>query len=141
MKPIKRMTKQRKIILEVLKGTTCHPTADWIYEQARKELPDISLGTIYRNLQHLVQEGEIQELNYGSTFRRFDGNTALHYHFVCRSCGQVMDIDLPVRRELDGEAALAVEGLVEEHRLEFYGVCGQCHDKIRSMEGLKGCVT
>ncbi|HHT62823.1 MAG TPA: transcriptional repressor, partial [Clostridia bacterium] len=62
------MTKQRKTILEILRNTTCHPTADWIYEQARKVIPEISLGTIYRNLQILTQEEEIQELKYGSTF-------------------------------------------------------------------------
>ncbi|MEN3002976.1 transcriptional repressor [Dehalobacterium formicoaceticum] len=141
MKPLKRMTKQRKIILDVLQSTTCHPTADWIYEQARKELPDISLGTIYRNLQHLVQEEEIQELNYGSTFRRFDGNTGLHYHFVCRSCGQVMDVDMPVLRDLNGEAAQVVGGLVEDHRLEFYGICRSCLDKNQGIEGKKECLT
>jgi len=123
---VKRLTKQRRIILEVLRGTTCHPTADWIYEQARRQIPEISLGTIYRNLQNLVLEQEIQELKYGSTFRRFDGNAQLHYHFVCQKCGQVIDLNMPVHSELNQEAADAVGGLVKDHRLEFYGICLQC---------------
>lgn len=126
MKSVKRMTKQRKIVLEVLRDTACHPTADWIYGQARKQIPEISLGTIYRNLQNLVEEQEIQELKYGSTFRRFDGNARLHYHFVCLKCGQVSDINMPIHEELNREAAEALEGLVEDHRLEFYGICRQC---------------
>lgn len=113
-------------MLEVLQGTTCHPTADWIYEQARKQIPEISLGTIYRNLQNLVEEQEIQELNYGNNFRRFDGNAQLHYHFVCLKCGQVSDLNMPIHVELNEEAAEALGGLVENHRLEFYGVCRQC---------------
>ncbi|ATW25067.1 Fur family transcriptional regulator [Candidatus Formimonas warabiya] len=122
----KRMTKQRKTILEILRNTTCHPTADWIYEQARETLPEISLGTIYRNLQLLVQEHEIQELKYGSTFSRFDGNISPHYHFVCRTCGKVMDVNMDVVANLNDVAAHAVDGIVEYHRLEFYGRCQEC---------------
>ncbi len=70
----KRMTKQRKIILDVLKNTTSHPTADWIYDQVREVLPNISLGTVYRNLKVLKEMGEIMELDFGSTYSRFDGN-------------------------------------------------------------------
>lgn len=131
---MKRMTKQRKTILEILRNTTCHPTADWVYEQARKVIPEISLGTIYRNLQVLVQEHEIQELKYGSTFSRFDGNALLHYHFVCLRCGQVYDIDMPVLTALNHQAEEIMGGRVENHRLEFYGTCHQC-----LMEEQEGC--
>ncbi len=123
---MKRMTKQRKTILEILRNTTCHPTADWIYEQARKVIPEISLGTIYRNLQILTQEEEIQELKYGSTFRRFDGNAQIHYHFVCLRCGQVCDVNMPVLTGLDQQVEDIIGGKVEKHRLEFYGTCAQC---------------
>lgn len=126
MKSVKRMTKQRKTILEILRNTTCHPTADWVYEQAKKAIPEISLGTIYRNLQVLIKDQEIQELKYGSSFSRFDGNARHHYHFVCRCCGQVMDLNMPVLSKLNQEAAYAVKGTVEDHRLEFYGICDRC---------------
>lgn len=123
------MTKQKRLILDILKGTTSHPTADWIYEQARKEMSDISLGTVYRNLKVLVEAGDVMELNYGSTFRRFDGNAHAHYHFVCENCGNVMDIDLPVYRELNEQVEKLGHGKVANHRLEFYGVCNKCLPK------------
>ncbi|GAW93005.1 Fur family transcriptional regulator [Calderihabitans maritimus] len=126
MPKAKRMTKQKQTILEILRSTTCHPTADWIYEQARKKLPDISLGTVYRNLNVLRDEGEIMELNYGSTFSRFDGNPRNHYHFVCESCGQVYDVDYPVQNQLEKVIEEKTGARVQYHRLEFYGICSAC---------------
>lgn len=126
MPKVTRMTKQKQLILDILRGTKSHPTADWVYEEARKAIPDISLGTVYRNLNVLKEKGQILELNYGSTYSRFDGNPVNHYHFVCEGCGSVYDVDLPVQE--------AVNRLVEEkegfrvtsHRLEFYGRCDNC---------------
>lgn len=124
--PGKRMTRQKKLILDILRSTKTHPTADWIYAEARKVLPDISLGTVYRNLGVLKEAGEIMELNYGSTYSRFDGNPENHYHFVCLKCGRVTDVDMPVHRELEKEAEESGCGKVSYHRLEFYGVCPEC---------------
>ncbi|MGI9951162.1 transcriptional repressor [Moorellaceae bacterium AZ2] len=127
----RRMTKQKRIILEILRSTTSHPTADWIYAQARKVLPDISLGTVYRNLNVLKEDGEIMELNYGSTYSRYDGNPQNHYHFVCINCGAVHDVDMPVLPELEKRAEEAGVGDVFYHRLEFYGLCPRCRkDKM-----------
>lgn len=120
-----RMTRQRKLILEVLRQTKSHPTADWVYEQVRKECPDISLGTVYRNLNILKNSGEIMELSYGSTFSRYDGNPVNHYHFACRACGRVSDVDLPLATELENK--LREQGYeVDYHRIEFYGRCPDC---------------
>lgn len=121
-----RMTKQKKVILQVLKNTTCHPTADWIYEQAKKQLPEISLGTVYRNLNVLKEAGEILELSYGSTFSRFDGNPHNHYHFTCERCGQVLDVDFPVQHEIDRAVEMETGLKVNSHRIEFYGLCPEC---------------
>ncbi|WP_035268340.1 Fur family transcriptional regulator [Desulfitibacter alkalitolerans] len=119
------MTRQKKIILEVVRSTNTHPTADWIYEQAKKELPDISLGTVYRNLKLLRDMGEILELNWGSTFSRYDGITENHYHFVCKRCGKIMDLQLSFNiSHEDVEKAANIN--VETHRLEFYGTCNFC---------------
>jgi Fe2+ or Zn2+ uptake regulation protein len=120
------MTKQRQLILDVLRGTDGHPTADTIYEQVRKMMPHISLGTIYRNLRVLIENGEIQELNYGSSHSRFDGNPSDHYHFVCRKCRAVTDLDLPLQQEINALADAAVKGRVDSHRLEIYGQCENC---------------
>jgi Fe2+ or Zn2+ uptake regulation protein len=123
-----RMTRQKKLIADILQGTISHPTADWIYEQARKEMSDISLGTVYRNLKVLVDVGEVMELNYGSTFRRFDGNPVNHYHFVCEDCDSVYDIDLPVLEDLNQKIAELGHGQAGYHRLEFYGICQKCSE-------------
>lgn len=123
-----RMTRQKKIILSILKSTKSHPPADWVYEQARKKLPEISLGTVYRNLKLLRDTGEIMELNYGSAFSRYDGNPADHYHFVCEKCGRVYDLEIPWQEDLNQKAAKL--GLaVKNHRLEFYGLCAECKTK------------
>lgn len=126
-----RNTKQKKVILELLKGTDTHPTADWIYEEARKVLPDISLGTVYRNLRVLTENNVIQELNYGSSYSRYDGNPKEHYHFVCNECQRVFDVPLDVHYELDRKVEETTGWKVEMHRLEFYGVCADCQQQER----------
>ena len=121
----KRMTKQKRVVYEVLSSTKSHPTADWIYQQARREVPDISLGTIYRNLQVLLMEHRICELNYGKGQSRFDANPMPHYHFVCEQCGQVIDFPEagpPISSQLLAQAP----GQVHTYRLECYGVCSKC---------------
>lgn len=126
----KRMTKQRRVIKEILCNSKSHPTAEAIYVEARKRLPDISLGTVYRNLQVLLEENSIMELNYGKGFSRFDGNIMPHYHFVCQDCGRVYDVDAPVCNEIMAIAANKISGQVNFHRLEFYGRCQNCVEKF-----------
>lgn len=121
-----RKTKQREVILSVLRSTKTHPTADWIYQEVRKQMPNISLGTIYRNLKTLTEMGEIQELSYGSTYSRFDGNVHEHYHFVCEGCGRVMDVEIELSQEINQKVAEALGVSVNKHRLEFYGMCQDC---------------
>jgi Fur family peroxide stress response transcriptional regulator len=122
-----RKTKQREVILSVLRGTDTHPSADWVYQEVRKVLPNISLGTIYRNLRILVESGEAMELAFGSTSSRFDGNPKNHYHFICDQCGNVYDLALPVDHGIDKKAQEVSSHKVVSHRLEFYGVCNECN--------------
>lgn len=121
-----RRTKQREAILRLLKSTTSHPTADWVYEQVRKEIPNISLGTVYRNLRVLKEEGQVTELDLNGTFSRFDSNTQNHYHFRCERCGSIFDIDEPGDREVDERVAQKTGFKVYYHRLEFRGLCKNC---------------
>ncbi|WP_297197438.1 Fur family transcriptional regulator [Thermanaeromonas sp.] len=132
------MTKQKRLILEILRSTKSHPTADWIYDQARKVLPSISLGTVYRNLAILKEDGQIMELSYGSTYSRYDGNPENHYHFVCLKCGRVEDVDIPVRGELEREVEKTGVGDVYYHRLEFYGLCAHCRSSRTDKPGGAG---
>jgi Fur family peroxide stress response transcriptional regulator len=131
MGKVQRMTRQKKVILDVLRSTKSHPTADWIYEQARKTIPDLSLGTVYRNLNLLKESGEIMELNYGSTYSRYDGNPKNHYHFQCAECGSVYDVELPAECKM-AEGDLLLDGhLATSHRLEFYGTCKNCQSGMQ----------
>jgi Fur family peroxide stress response transcriptional regulator len=121
-----RKTKQREAILKVLRGTTSHPAADWIYNEVRKEIPNISLGTVYRNLRLLRECGEIQWMDLGSTSSRFNGNPANHYHFRCEKCRRVFDIDEPVDEKINERIARKTGFKISHHCLEFRGLCNKC---------------
>jgi len=123
-----KRTRQKEAILRVLKSTTSHPTADWIYSDVRKEIPNISLGTVYRNLKLLWQSGEISEMDFSGTFSRFDGNPDNHYHFRCERCGRVFDVDEPVNKETDDRVAQKTGFKIFYHRLEFRGLCRECQE-------------
>jgi Fur family peroxide stress response transcriptional regulator len=122
-----RKTRQKEAILAVLRSTNSHPAADWIYEEVRKDIPNISLGTVYRNLRLLCKSREILELDMCGALARFDARQDNHYHFRCEKCGQVFDVDLPVDDEIDGRLALETGFEVTSHRLEFRGLCRDCH--------------
>ncbi|MCF8001248.1 MAG: transcriptional repressor [Halanaerobiales bacterium] len=124
-----RMTKQRKTILKVLKNTDSHPTADSIYEEVKKEIPNISLGTVYRNLNLLADKGKITVINYANDQSHYDGNTENHYHFRCNDCGNVFDLELNlIDRKINNKVENNTNFIVNNHRLEFYGLCPSCQD-------------
>ncbi len=130
-----RKSKQKETIFRVIKGTASHPTADWVYEQVRKEIPNISLGTVYRDLKLLQQEGRIFELAFNSHQSRFDGNAENHYHFRCEQCGRIFDVDEPVDEESDKEIARKTGFKVFSHKLEFRGLCKDCQSRNSEWDG------
>ena len=121
-----RKSRQKEVILRVVKSTASHPTADWIYHRVKEEIPNISLGTVYRNLKLLKQEGEILDLDPTSTLSRFDGNTQNHHHFRCERCGCIFDVDEPIDNEINQRVAQKTGFKVFYHRLEFRGLCKDC---------------
>lgn len=127
-----KYSKQKDTLLRVLCSTDCHPDAEWIYEQARKELPNISLGTVYRNLSKMSQDGKILRLNMNDGRDHFDGNTQRHHHMVCRECGAIIDIFTPCELEqsfieyLNSYAQEHTSARIENHSIFFYGVCSNC---------------
>lgn len=124
-----RLTRQRQVILEELKAVRTHPTADEIHQMVRRRLPRVSLGTIYRNLEMLVECGMIQKLELAGSQGRFDGNAENHYHIRCVHCGQVRDLmDAPVAVE-EGDFRTATDFEILGHRLEFVGLCPACKDE------------
>ncbi|WP_457634645.1 Fur family transcriptional regulator [Persephonella sp.] len=122
----RRNTQQRKIILEILRSTDIHPTADWIYEKARQVIPNISLGTVYRNLKILKDEGLILELSDGKQ-SRFDGRVDQHFHFKCISCNSIYDIDNTQIVTVEYND-LRKEGYqVHSFDVVFSGICPKCN--------------
>ena len=122
---IKRYSKQRELILEAVMNTNEHPTAETIYIWLKPDNPALSLGTVYRNLNQLVEEGDLMRLPF--PVERFDANTKLHAHLRCKAC--VCDYDLMVIRydfSLDEKAQLTSGHLVDQHELIFDGTCANC---------------
>lgn len=125
---MQRKTRQKEAILRLLKDTLSHPTADWIYTQVKREIPNISLGTVYRNLKLLRENGDISELDFSGALSRFDGNPANHYHFRCELCERIFDLDEPVNEDMDKKVAEKTGFKISCHRLEFHGLCKECQE-------------
>ncbi|MCL2789625.1 MAG: transcriptional repressor [Desulfobulbus sp.] len=121
-----RLTTQRQIIFEELLKAKSHPTASELYDLVRKRLPHIGLGTVYRNLELMAEQGMILKIEVGGTQKRFDATTGSHYHIRCSVCGKVDDIDVPVTHELVVQAADSSSYLILGHHVEFTGICHNC---------------
>ena len=120
-----RETRQRRVVYDTIKKTHSHPTADWVFEQVRAEVPKISLGTVYRNLSVLKGEGIIREI-YGIDRRaHYDADLSPHAHFICTDCGQIWDVlGVP---EVDWRTLKELVGCeVTDQRLDFQGRCAAC---------------
>ena len=118
-------------IMEVLKGVSTHPSADWIYDEVRKKLPHISKGTIYRNLKVLEEEGTILELNLDGLVGRYEIRQNNHYHFICEKCGMIFDLNEPVETKLNSKYAKKTGFKITRHQLEFRGLCKDCQSGIK----------
>ncbi len=122
-------SKQRDSIMEFLRERKDHPTADTVYMNVRKTFPNISLGTVYRNLTLLADIGEIARIRVGDGVDHFDADTSPHYHFVCKECGSVIDLDMEDMVSINETANKNFDGLIEGHITYFYGKCGNCSTK------------
>ncbi len=120
-----RNTKQLEVIWEAIKDDTSHPTADQVYARVRERFPNVSLGTVYRNLQKLVADEKLQVLMLGRS-QHFDPLVTRHQHFICEKCGRVFDVLVDTRDEIK-PAKLPHAGFkVTSHQVAFYGACKHC---------------
>lgn len=126
---VRRQTFQRMVVLEELVKMKSHPRAEELYERVKRRIPNISLGTVYRNLHILKEQGLAQELTNGKEASRWEGNISPHYHFVCQSCHRVWDLPVPVERRLERRLIRQLGLEIYGHRLEFYGLCNNCRCK------------
>ncbi len=119
-------SRQRQVIKDFLMTRTDHPTADIVYTNVRQQYPNISLGTVYRNLTLLSDMGEISRLRVGDGVDHFDADTSRHYHFICSKCGQVMDLKMSNIDDIVDIAGMNFNGEIQGHMTYFYGICGDC---------------
>ena len=130
MEKTTRYSKKREAILEVLRSTEEHPSADWVYQTLRPQFPDLSLGTVYRNLARFKEEGVIVSVGTVNGQERFDAMINPHTHFICRNCGAVMDLPGVNAADLDLDGISAKSGVkIDHHELLFYGTCPECNPK------------
>ena len=120
----KRYSRQRELIYEALRQTEQHPTAEMIYQWLKPANPSLSLGTVYRNLNLLADEGAIRRMAF--PVERYDAKTMPHPPFCCDQCGAVYDLHLPYDAELDRQALLASGHDVTGHEVVFHGICTKC---------------
>lgn len=132
-----KYSRQRQSIKEYLTETKEHPTADMVYNNVRKYYPNISLGTVYRNLNFLVEQKEAVRLTWGDGSERYDGNLEPHYHLLCNGCGGVFDLMMDSLEHIDTLAAANYEGTIEGHGVVFYGKCPECARKEKQKKKLK----
>ena len=119
--------RKRDAILTCLRQTTEHPSAEWVFSQLKPQIPDLSLGTVYRNLSLFKEQGLITSLGTVNGVERFDGNTEPHVHYICTGCGRVLDLhQIRVPEELNQAAAMGSGGEVTGCQLTFTGVCSEC---------------
>ena len=129
MTPATKQFRKRNAILAYLRSTDVHPSADMVYAHLKPEIPDLSLGTVYRNLSMFRQQGTIVSVGTVNGVERFDGNTVPHVHFICTGCSAVMDMpQMQVPQQMALSAAAELGGIVETCQLTFTGLCRECKE-------------
>lgn len=132
---MKRYSKKRQAILDLLKHTKDHPGAESIYRQLKPVYPDLSLGTVYRNLKEMEEDGTIASVSVVNDRERFDGRTDPHAHAICTECGKIIDLDeITLPPELLLRATEASEFSIAYAKLQFVGICDDCR-KARQKDG------
>ena len=123
----RRQSKQRNAILKLMKSTTSHPGAQWVYEQLKPELPDLSLGTVYRNIKLLTGEESLASVGVVKGEERFDGEPRPHSHAVCTSCGRIVDLDETISMGMQNQFPEEIDGFtIDLRKTVFYGLCTGC---------------
>ena len=126
-----KCSRQRESIKHYLMTTKEHPTADDVYMHVKKDFPNISLGTVYRNLNLLTDIGEAVKISTPDGGDRFDGRIEPHNHFLCTKCGRLLDLELDMNsiEEVNRLAAETFDGIITSSSTLFYGECGDCIKK------------
>lgn len=128
---IKRNTVQRNLVLEAVNNLKNHPTVDEVYETVIKTYPNISKGTVYRNLNQLAEESIINRIKVPGAAERFDHQTHCHYHLKCLECGFMYDIDIKNNLDLNEHIQIPNGFKLDGYEIMFKGFCPKCIKKIQ----------
>ncbi|ETN87830.1 MULTISPECIES: manganese-dependent transcriptional regulator PerR [unclassified Thermus] len=128
---LKRLTRQRKAVLEVVKRAHNHPDAAWIYQEVRKVVPKVSLGTIYRTLEALVEEGYLIPITKAGEATRYDANLHPHLHLVCQGCGAIVDLEVDLPDLLTPVQEAYPQLGVREVEVTYKGLCPTCKAALK----------
>ena len=126
METVRKHSKKREAILEALRCAKDHPSAEMLYSRLKGTYPDLSLGTVYRNLAFFINDGEITSVGAVAGQERYDADTSPHAHFICRLCGRVLDVETPALERMDEAVERETGGRVLRHALSFPGECAEC---------------
>lgn len=122
----RNFSSKRNAIYNTILNTTSHPSAHWIYEQLKPDYPDLSLGTVYRNISLFKNEGKVSVVCNVNGEERIDGNTSPHTHFVCNSCGRVIDVMDDGGNSPESLTLLNNGFSIESKLVIYYGKCSDC---------------
>jgi len=126
MKAEGRLTRYRKVVLELLRSTASHPTAAEIYRLVRRRRPGVAYATIYNSLNWLEEKSFIRRVDFVEAAARYDPIVERHDHLVCDRCGALKDVWLKLPAQMLGRAARGEGFRIERHRTEVFGLCGEC---------------
>ena len=135
MAPNQKHFRKRDAILDYLRSTTAHPSAETIYTDLKSQIPGLAMGTVYRNLTLFKQQGLVNSVATVSGVERFDANTNPHVHFICTDCDAVIDLhEMQIPESLHTTAACCSGGQVSQCQLSFTGICQSCTNLTKSGE-------
>lgn len=121
-----KFSKQRELILNAVKDNTVHPTADFIYDYLKKDNPNLSLGTVYRNLSQLVNHGYIKKVSMPGLPDRFDANVIEHNHMICDVCGNIQDIHSDILKNIPSAISNELDIEITSCTVILHGICKNC---------------
>lgn len=121
------LTRQREVVLQVIRENMDHLTANEVFEKAKQLLPSISFATVYNSLRFLKEAGHIAEISFGNGASRFDSMTTRHDHAICTKCGKLVDMELDIPVELVQSASAFSRFKLESIELTLRGICPDCN--------------
>ena len=125
----RRYSVQREKIYNLIKENNTHPTALWLYDHLKQDIPTLSLGNLYRNLNILIEDNRVRRRVFRDGVEHFDAVLKRHHHFICEECSEITDILIPLDENIVEVIQDKTNHRVNSHTIQFYGICNKCKEK------------